>query len=48
MTVTEGPSSALTTTPSGVGVRIFTRTGDVGGDQQQQAYVRFTVDFAMP
>jgi hypothetical protein len=32
----------------GVGVRIFTRTGDVGGDQQQQAYVRFTVDFAKP
>jgi hypothetical protein len=32
----------------GVGVRIFTRTEDVGGDQQQQAYVRFTVDFAKP
>jgi hypothetical protein len=30
----------------GVGVRIFTRTVFVGGVLQQQAYVRFTVDFA--
>jgi hypothetical protein len=28
-----------------VGVRIFTRIEDVRGDQQQ-GYVRFTVDFA--
>jgi hypothetical protein len=30
----------------GVGVRIVTRIEDVGSDQQQRAYVRFTVDFA--
>ena len=30
----------------GVGVRFFSRTVFVGGDVQQQAYVRFTVDFA--
>jgi hypothetical protein len=30
----------------GIGVRISTRIEIVGGAQQQQAYVRFTVDFA--